>query len=149
MILAVLSLVGGFGHGGDHHYENANAIMVASVLVAIFSASFAFYRYRKFSKEEVTNSFIEKGLGFDVFYSKFFGKGTNYLARILSRWIEDAVIQNSLKFCSWVVELSGNVLKAFQVGSMQVYLMMMMVLGLALMIWVFQGSVNGVFSYGN
>jgi len=148
IVLAILSLVGGFGHHGESKHENAHAIMIASVAVALVSAGFAFYRYRKFDKEEVTNQFVEKGLGIDAFYGRFFGKGTNKAANGIARWVEEGMIQNSLKFCTWVVELSGNVLKAFQVGSLQVYLMLMMVFGLALMIWIFEGSLNGVFIYG-
>jgi NADH-quinone oxidoreductase subunit L len=148
VILGILSLIGGFGHSGGPKHENAEAIMIASVAVAVVSAGFAFYRYRNFKKEEVTNDFIEKGLGFDVFYSKFFGKGTMNLSKIFSRWIEEGLIQNSIRFCSWVVELSGNVLKAFQVGSIQVYLMLMMILALVLMVFIFQISLNGAFIYG-
>ncbi len=148
IVLGILSLVGGFGHGEGAKHENSETIMAVSVVVALIAAGFSFYRYRNFKKEEVTNSFVEGGLGLDVFYLKFFAKGTNNTAKMFSRWIEEALVQNSLKFCSWIVELSGNVLKAFQVGSMQVYLMLMMVIGLALMILIFQISMNGAIFYG-
>ena len=147
IVLGILSLIGGLGHPGESAHENGQPIMIASVLVALCSAGFAFYRYRKFDKEENTNQFIEQGLGVNIFYSKFFGHGTTVVARGFSRWIEDNIIQRSLKVCTWAVELSGSVLKSFQVGSVQAYLMMMMVLGLGLMIWVLE-SVHGVVIYG-
>ncbi len=148
MVLAILSLIGGYWHHAEGNHENAQAIMIASVVVALISAGFSFYRYRKFDKQEETNQFIEQGLGIDIFYNKFFGRGTGLVAKNISRWIEDGFIQKGLKFCTWAVELSGSVLKSFQVGSVQVYLMMMMVFGLALMVWVLQDVMHGVFIYG-
>jgi len=147
MILGLLSLIGGFWHQSEGAHENGQPIMIASVVVALCSAGFAFFRYRKFDKEEHTNRFVEQGLGIDVFYTKYFGRGTTVVARVFSKWIEDGLIQRTLKVCTWAVELSGSVLKSFQVGSVQVYLMMMVVLGLGLMIWVLQ-SVHGVMIYG-
>ena len=148
MVLAVLSLIGGFWHHSEGNHENGQVIMIASVVVAVFSAGFSFYRYRNFQNEETTNQFIEQGLGIDGFYNRIFGKGTTKLAHHFSRWIEEGVIQNGLKFCSWAVALSGSVLKSFQVGSVQAYLMMMVIVGLALMVWVLQGVMHGVMIYG-
>jgi hypothetical protein len=71
--LAILSLVGGFMHHSEGGHEEGQSIMIASVVVALIGAAFAFFRYRKFDKEEMTNQFVEKGLGIDVFYNKFFG----------------------------------------------------------------------------
>jgi NADH:ubiquinone oxidoreductase subunit 5 (subunit L)/multisubunit Na+/H+ antiporter MnhA subunit len=148
VVLAVLSLIGGFWHESKDHHANAHMIMITSVIVALISAGFSFYRYRKYNKEESTNQFVEQGLGIDIFYGKFFGKGTQNTAKILSKWIEDGFIQKSMKFCSWAVELSGSVLKSFQIGSVQAYLMMMLLLGLVLMIWVLQDVLHGVIIYG-
>ena len=148
IVLAVLSLIGGFWHHTDETHESAQLIMITSVVVALLSAGFSFYRYRKFDKEEQTNQFIEQGLGIDTFYSKFFGNGTTIVAKGVYRFVEDGFIQKGIKFCSWAVEFSGSVLKSFQVGSVQVYLMMMMVLGFGLMIWVLQSVMHGVLVYG-
>lgn len=148
IVLAILSLIGGFWHHAEKEHENAHAIMIASVVIAVISAAFSFYRYRNYNKEENTNQFVEQGLGIDVFYNKFFGKGTLIAAKNLSHWIEEGIIQNGLKFCSWAVEFSGSVLKSFQVGSVQAYLMMMMFFGLGLLVWVLQGVMHGVFIYG-
>jgi NADH-quinone oxidoreductase subunit L len=148
IVLAILSLIGGFWHHSEESQENAQLIMIISVAVALLSAGFSFYRYRKFNKEEKTNQFIEQGLGIDVFYNKFFGNGMSVVAKGFSKWIEDGFIQKGIKFCSWAVEFSGSVLKSFQVGSVQVYLMMMIVLGFALMVWVLQGVMHGVLIYG-
>jgi len=146
-VLAVLSLVGGFWHQNEGSHENGQTIMIVSVVVALCSAGFAFYRYRKFDREESTNQFIEKGLGIDTFYSRYFGAGTTLAAQGFSRWVEEGIIQRSLKICTWAVELSGSVLKSFQVGSVQVYLTMMVFLGLGLMVWILEG-VHGVTLYG-
>jgi NADH-quinone oxidoreductase subunit L len=146
--LAILSLVGGFMHHSEGGHEEGQSIMIASVVVALIGAAFAFFRYRKFDKEEMTNQFVEKGLGIDVFYNKFFGNGVPLLAKGLSKWIEEYFIQNSMKFCTWMVEFSGSVLKSFQVGSMQVYLLMMVVFGLAFMIWILESVMQGVIFYG-
>ncbi len=148
IVLAVLSLIGGFWHHSEGAHENSQMIMITSVAVAILSAGFSFYRYRKFDSEEQTNNFIENGLGINNFYNNFFGKGVTIVSKGLFRWIEAGIIQNGLKFCTWAVEFSGNVLKSFQVGSVQVYLMMMVLLGLSLMIWVLQGVMHGVLIYG-
>jgi len=148
MILAVLSLIGGFWHHSEGNHENSQTIMIASVIVALLSAGFSFYRYRKFDKEELTNQFVEQGLGIDNFYNRFFGRGTTRIAQNFSRWIEEGLIQNGIKFCSWAVELSGNVLKSFQVGSVQAYLMMMVICGFALMVWVLQEVLHEVMIYG-
>lgn len=148
IVLAILSLIGGFWHEGKEEHANAHMIMVVSVVIALAAAGFSFFRYRKYDKEENTNQFIEQGLGIDVFYKNFFGKGTQATAKAFSKWIENGLIQKSIKFCSWAVELSGSVLKSFHVGSVQAYLMMMMVIGLVLMIWVLQDVLHGVMIYG-
>jgi len=148
IVLAILSLVGGFMHHSEGNHQDSINIMIASVVVALIGAAFGFFRYRKFDKEEVTNSFVEQGLGFDVFYNKFFGNGVPALAKGVSKWVEELFVQNTIRFCSWMVQFSGNVLKSFQVGSMQAYLLMMMVLGLGLLIWVLQSMMQGVFFYG-
>jgi NADH-quinone oxidoreductase subunit L len=148
IVLAILSLVGGFMHHSEGSHDGAQNIMIASVVVALIGAAFGYFRYRKFDKEESTNPFIEQGLGLDVFYNRFFGKGVPALAKATGKWVEEYFVQNSLRFCSWIVEFSGNVLKSFQVGSMQAYLLMMVVLGLGLMIWILETMRQGVFFYG-
>jgi NADH-quinone oxidoreductase subunit L len=148
MVLAILSLVGGFMHHSEGSHEGAQTIMIASVVVALVGAAFGFFRYRKFDKEEVTNSFVEQGLGIDIFYHRFFGQGVPALAKGMGKWVEEYLVQNGIRFCSWMVEFSGNVLKSFQIGSMQAYLLMMMILGLGLMIWVLESMMQGVFTYG-
>jgi len=148
IVLAILSFVGGFMHHSEGGHEEGQSIMIASVMVALAGASFAFFRYRKFDKEEMTNQFVEKGLGIDVFYNKFFGNGVPLLAKGLSKWVEEYFVQNTMKLCTWMVEFSGNVLKSVQVGSMQVYLLMMVVFGLAFMIWILESVMQGVIFYG-
>jgi len=147
VVLGILALVGGFWHQSETN-ENAQVVMVASVLVALCGAGFAFYRYRKFTLEEKTNAFVERGLGIDTFYSKYFSGGTDVAAKGLTRFVEEDFIQRLLKVCSWAVEFSGSVLKSIQVGSAQAYLMMMMIFGLALMVWVLEGVMHGVMIYG-
>jgi NADH-quinone oxidoreductase subunit L len=148
IVLAILSLVGGFMHHSEGGHQDSINIIIASVVVALVGAAFGFFRYRKFDKEEITNAFVEQGLGFDVFYNKFFGNGVPALAKGVSKWVEELFVQNTIRFCSWMVQFSGNVLKSFQVGSMQAYLLMMVVLGLVLLIWVLQSMMQGVFFYG-
>ena len=148
MGLGILSLIGGFWHQSESR-ENAQPIMIGSVLLALCSAGFAFYRYRKFAQQnEKTNVFVEGGLGVDTFYSKYIANGTTLVAAGFTRFVEEGFIQRILKICSWAVEFSGSVLKSFQVGSAQVYLMMMVLLGFGLMVWVLEGVMHGVLIYG-
>jgi len=45
VVLGVLSLIGGLWHQNEQVHENGQAIMIGSVLLALCSAGFAFYRY--------------------------------------------------------------------------------------------------------
>jgi cellobiose-specific phosphotransferase system component IIC len=62
------------------------------------------------------------------------------MARAVSRIIEDGVVQNVMRAISGVIDLSGNMIRMFQTGSAQTYLMLIMLALLGALFWWMGGE---------
>jgi len=149
VVLAVLALGGGwFGVPVHLGHEAAPvesvspfAIMGLSVLIATGGAFFA---YRKYSGAIQTES-VTDVFGIDRIYSVVFANGLNRMASGASKYLEEWVIQRIIRVGAALVDLSGNVIRVVQVGSAQVYLVMIVLAIFGFFIWFFMGA--GI--YGN
>jgi len=147
VILAVLALIGGwFGspvHLGASSEDGGSlqyAVMGCSVLLALLGAGLAYRKYSGRVKIETTFDPFK----IDRFYEFTFGKGTRGFSEVCARFVEEMVVQRVLRLTSAIVDLSGNVLKIAQVGSVQAYLMMMLLAVIAILAWFFYGvGLNG------
>jgi NADH-quinone oxidoreductase subunit L len=141
IVLAVFSLAGGwFGapiHIGEveAHSSTQYLVMAGSVVLALLGAFLAYQKYNKPLTAEKTKDIFQ----FDRIYSVVFGGGTRKLADYVSRFVEDMIIQRTIRMTSAVVDLSGNILKVTQVGSAQAYLMMILLGVLAVVAWFYFG----------
>ncbi len=142
MVLAVLALAGGWfgvpvamGAEEAHEHSTQYIVMAVSVILASIGAWIAYQKYGKTVKEEATKDIFQ----IDRFYGFLFGKGTKKASEMLSRFVEESIIQRGIKITSAVVDLSGNVLKITQVGSAQAYLMMIVLGILAVVAWLYLG----------
>lgn len=156
VILALASLGGGWWgmpvavgpvatEASHHGGSSATFIMIGAVVMALAGATIAWFRYRRTEKPEQVNIAALSGFGIDSAYLTVFGSGTLRLASASYSWLEVKVVQRMIKAGASAAELSGSLFKVVQVGSAQVYLMMMvvaLVLGLAWFMW-------GVGTYGN
>jgi NADH-quinone oxidoreductase subunit L len=138
VVLAVLSLVGGW-FGAPIHLEEAEAhtstqylVMGGSVILALIGA---FIAYQKYSKKDVKAEVTRDVFGIDRFYSFAFGQGTRKFSEFISRFVEEMVVQKTIRMTSAVVDLSGNILRVTQVGSAQAYLMMILLAIVAVVAW--------------
>ncbi len=139
MVLGVLSLVGGWF--GEHHEHSGQEMMVmaASVILAGLGAGIAYQKYKNFEGEEKTNQFLMSGMGVDLAYLSVFAKGTGTLSKWFTTYVEEMIVQRTLRWSTAVVGLSGNLFRVVQVGSTQAYLMMILIAIVAIMAWVFLG----------
>ncbi len=145
MILAILSLVGGwFGapygaeEGETAHSSLKYGVMAVSWLVAVSGCGIAYFKYKQVQTPEKPISFLEQGWGIDFIYQRVFGGGTESIAKALDQWIEEGIFQRALRWSGAVAQLSGTLLRSFQAGSIQAYLMMILVCAsVALFVFVF------------
>lgn len=146
MILSVLSLVGGWFGPPVHeahaaaHGTTEQVIMVGSVLLALIAAFIAYKKYSTTTTAESVNAVAKEGFKIDQFYGVFFGQGTKQVARAMNRWVEDQILQRAVRWTAAVVDLSGNLLKVVQTGSMQAYMMMMFLAIFVVCVWFFFGA---------
>jgi NADH-quinone oxidoreductase subunit L len=143
VLLAGLSLAGGWfgepvhlGHAAAVGTTPAFVVMVVSVLVALVGAFIAFRRYgtAAVKAERTTDVF-----GIDRIYGLVFGGGVRVFSGFLLRVIEEKVVQGLIRTTAAVVDLSGNLIRVFQVGSAQTYLLMMVVSLIAMLLWFLKG----------
>ena len=139
IVLAVLSLVGGWF--GEHHEHSSQEIMVmvSSVAFALFGAGIAHQKYKDFTGEEKTNDFLNSGMGIDATYLQVFAKGTGKMAQFISVYFEEMILQRAIRWGTAVVSLSGSLFRVAQTGAAQSYLMMMVLGILAMIAWIFLG----------
>jgi NADH-quinone oxidoreductase subunit L len=148
IILAALSLGGGW-FGAPFHSEHAEMahsnteyiVMVASVLLAVIAALLGYQKFKNTESKTGENKgliFVEHGFGIDAFYMKI-AAGFNQLAEGTQNFIEEFLVQRLMRWTTAAVDLSGNLLKAVQVGSSQVYLTMMVLAIFGIMAWIFYG----------
>jgi NADH-quinone oxidoreductase subunit L len=141
IVLAVLSLAGGW-FGAPIHYGEVEAhtltqylMMAGSVIIALTGAFIAYQKYNKPVPAETTKDIFQ----IDRAYGFVFAKGTQKISDLITRFIEEMVVQRVIRITSAVVDLSGNILKVTQVGSAQAYLMMILLGAVAVVIWFYFG----------
>jgi NADH-quinone oxidoreductase subunit L len=142
LILSVLALSGGwFGApvkitaGEEVAASGSHWVMAVSVVAALIGAAIGWSRYSKKTKEEK----VRDPIPLDRAYGWIFGKGASALAQGTGRFLEDGFFQGTIRALGAATELSGNLIRVFQSGSMQAYLLIMMAATLAVIGWFFFG----------
>jgi NADH-quinone oxidoreductase subunit L len=150
MVLSLLALIGGFwgspiatDHSATRHDGSAVTIMIVSVVVAVLSAWIACKKYNGMKTEEQSSAFLSRAWHIDEAYQWFFGKGVNAVSKAAFQLIEQGLIQRTIRWTASCVDFSGSLLRSFQVGSMQVYLLITVVTVMALLFSVMNLSPNG------
>jgi len=154
MVLAVLSLVGGWlgkpyilSNVDDAHASHGTTdimIMAGSVVMALIAAWIARSKYQNLKNEENPNQFLQNAWYWDAAYLKIFVGGTTRVARVMGDWIEEGVVQRSIRWVTALSDLGGSMFRVMQVGVVQVYLFLMLA-ALALVLFSLR---NGVGGYG-
>ena len=142
LILSVLALSGGwFGApvkiiaGEEVAASGSHWVMAVSVVAALIGAAIGWSRYSKKTKEEK----VRDPIPLDRAYGWIFGKGASALSQGTGRFLEDGFFQGTIRALGAATELSGNLIRVFQSGSMQAYLLIMMAATLAVIGWFFFG----------
>ena len=142
-LLAVAAFSGGwFGppvHFAPHeagHEVSKGLMMAISVAAAALGGWVGYSRYSRSTTEEVARDPFQV----DRIYEAVFVRGTRGMARAVSRIIEDGVVQNVMRAISGVIDLSGNMIRMFQTGSAQTYLMLIMLALLGALFWWMGGE---------
>ena len=149
-VLALLSVVGGLfgapynGGAGLVHTQSHDTIdyliMAGSVVMALIAAFIAYKKYNTMNEEERMNPFLQNAWNFNSVYNTIFNKGLKNISTFVSQFLEEAVIQRFNRWLSAVIDLSGNMIRVAQVGSMQVYLILMVIFASAILFTLLSGA---------
>jgi NADH-quinone oxidoreductase subunit L len=127
IILAVLSLLGGFGFFARTFLplpHEKNFIMLVPALAtgaALTGVILGIAVYRKRTEERIQIQLLRRGFYMDSFYGWLIGVTQDLLARLTSfvdRWIVDAGGVRGVSGGTWSV---GALLRLFQIGNLQAY----------------------------
>jgi NADH-quinone oxidoreductase subunit L len=127
IVLAVLSVVGGFGFFAGsfvtipHEAEVVVLVPVLAVTAAIVGAGIAIAVYRNRSADPLELEFVRRAFYIDNLYGWLIDATQEMLARIASfidRWIIDVGAVRGVSGGTWSF---GALLRLFQVGNLQAY----------------------------
>jgi NADH-quinone oxidoreductase subunit L len=161
VILAVLALVGGvFMKPLEHWLEPVFAVArkrvevaehgggivqplaVAAALGGILAAGYVYYQQGGAPAKKLAeqmpglHKFLYDKWRVDEFYDEFFIGTVDFIADVfvwIDKWVVDGIVA---RFTSWVVAVSGHLLRLMQTGRIQAYSAVMMV-GTACLGWFF------------